>query len=48
MFLLCFVLFWLLTINHAAMRIAAPAFVYSLSLLNINLGEIPKKRMEQS
>lgn len=48
MFLLCFVFFWLLTINHAAMRIAAPAFVYSLSLLNINLGEIPKKRMEQS
>jgi hypothetical protein len=48
MFLLCFVLFWLLTINHAAMRIAAPAFVYSLSLLNIDLGEIPKKRMEQS
>ena len=45
MFLLCFVLFWLLTINHAAMRIAAPAFVYSLSLLNINLGEISKKRV---
>jgi hypothetical protein len=44
MFLLCFVLFWLLTINHAAMRIAAPAFVYSLSLLNINFGEITKKR----
>lgn len=43
MFLLCFVLFWLLTINHAAMRIAASAFVYSLSLLNIDLGEIPKK-----
>jgi len=45
MFLLCFVLFWILTINHAAMRIAAPAFVYSLSLLNINFGEIPKKRI---
>jgi hypothetical protein len=44
MFLLCFVLFWLLTINHAAMRIAAPAFVYSLSLLNINFGEITSKR----
>ena len=44
MFLLCFVLFWLLTINHAAMRIAAPAFVYSLSLLNINFGEITTKR----
>lgn len=38
MFLMCFVLFWLLTINHAAMRTAAPAFVYSLSLLNVQLG----------
>ena len=35
MFLLCFLAFWFLTINHAAMRTAAPAFVYSLSLLNI-------------
>ena len=31
--------FWLLTINHAAMRIAAPAFVYSLSLLKVHLDE---------
>ena len=37
MFLLCFVVFWLLTINHAAMRTAAPAFVYSLSLFNVQL-----------
>ncbi|RTY85547.1 O-antigen ligase family protein [Flavobacterium sp. RSP15] len=37
MFLLCFVAFWFLTINHAAMRTAAPAFVYSLSLLNVQL-----------
>jgi hypothetical protein len=44
MFLLCFLLFWLLTINHAAMRTAAPAFVYSLSLLNVQLG-LPKKRL---
>jgi hypothetical protein len=35
LFLMCFVAFWFLTINHAAMRIAAPAFVYSLSLLNV-------------
>ena len=35
MYLLCFVVFWFLTINHAAMRTAAPAFVYSLSLLNV-------------
>jgi O-antigen ligase len=44
MFLLCFVAFWFLTINHAAMRTAAPAFVYSLSLLNIQLGFPSKKR----
>jgi O-antigen ligase len=34
-FLLSFFIFWLLTINHAAMRIAAPAFVYALSLLKV-------------
>jgi hypothetical protein len=44
MFLLCFVAFWFLTINHAAMRTAAPAFVYSLSLLNVQLGGISKKK----
>lgn len=46
MFLLCFVLFWFLTINHAAMRTAAPAFVYSLSLLNVQLGGGSKKESE--
>lgn len=38
--------FWLLTINHAAMRIAAPAFVYSLSLLKVYIIDpvrIPKE-----
>lgn len=30
-----FYIFWLLTINHAAMRIAAPAFVYALTLLAV-------------
>ncbi len=34
-YLLCCLMFWLLTINHAAMRLAAPAFVYSLALLKI-------------
>lgn len=34
-FLLSFFIFWALTINHAAMRIAAPAFVYALALLNV-------------
>jgi hypothetical protein len=47
MFLLCFVLFWLMTINHAAMRIAAPAFVYSLSLLNISLLPIQNERVKE-
>ena len=34
-FVICFIVFWLLTINHAAMRLAAPAFVYALSLLKV-------------
>jgi hypothetical protein len=46
MYLLCFVAFWFLTINHAAMRTAVPAFVYSLSLLNVQLGT-PKKRPQE-
>ncbi len=38
-----FYVFWLLTINHAAMRIAAPAFVYALTLLNVNLKPLRKE-----
>jgi hypothetical protein len=38
---LSFVVFWLLTINHAAMRLAAPAFVYALSLLKVYTVEKP-------
>jgi hypothetical protein len=34
-YIMSFVIFWLMTINHAAMRMAAPAFVYALSLLNV-------------
>jgi hypothetical protein len=30
-----FVAFWFLTINHSAMRIAMPAFIYGLALLQI-------------
>ncbi|OCB76536.1 O-antigen ligase family protein [Flavobacterium crassostreae] len=37
LYLFCFVVFWFLTINHAAMRTAVPAFVYSLSLLRVQL-----------
>jgi hypothetical protein len=42
-FLLCFVIFWFLTINHAAMRTAAPAFVYALSLLVIRFEKSSKE-----
>ncbi len=30
-----FMIFWFLTISHSSMRIAAPAFIYGLALLNI-------------
>jgi O-antigen ligase len=35
-FLSAFVLFWFLTINHSAMRVAFPAFIYGLSLMIID------------
>lgn len=38
-FALVFMVFWLLTINHAAMRVAAPAFVYALALLKVKFKE---------
>lgn len=31
-----FILFWILTIAHSSMRIAAPAFIYALCLLNLD------------
>ncbi|MCG1036615.1 O-antigen ligase family protein [Polaribacter sargassicola] len=34
-FLVAFFVFWFLTINHTAMRIAFPAFAYGLSLIRI-------------
>lgn len=42
LYFLSFFVFWLLTINHAAMRTAAPAFVYALSLLAVQV-KIPEK-----
>jgi hypothetical protein len=42
LYFLSFYFFWLLTINHAAMRTAAPAFVYALSLLSVKV-KIPEK-----
>jgi O-antigen ligase len=44
-----FYVFWLLTINHAAMRIAAPAFVYALTLLKVRMQPlITTKSTEES
>jgi len=40
-YVFCLLFFWLLTINHAAMRIAASAFVYSLSLLKVYMDDAP-------
>jgi len=34
-FIISFYVFWFLTINHSAMRIALPAFIYFLSLIHI-------------
>ena len=45
-FLLSFFVFWALTINHAAMRIAAPAFIYALSLLKVTFDEKPTVHRE--
>ena len=38
-FLFSFLMFWLLTINHAAMRTASPCFIYALALLNIRFDD---------
>jgi len=45
-YLLCCLCFWILTINHAAMRLAAPAFIYALSVLKIYKHEEPAVRRE--
>ncbi len=37
-----FFLFWLLTINHAAMRTASPAFLYAMSLILVKV-KIPEQ-----
>ena len=41
-----FYLFWFLTINHSSMRIAAPAFIYGLCLLNIQYDRPPLHRKQ--
>lgn len=46
-FFFSFYLFWFLTVNHSSMRIAAPAFIYGLSLLNVYY-EKPVVRRKQT
>jgi len=38
-YLFSFLAFWFLTINHAAMRTAAPSFIYALSLLHVKFDD---------
>jgi hypothetical protein len=38
-FLGAFFIFWFLTINHSAMRVSFPGFIYGLSLIRIKLNE---------
>jgi hypothetical protein len=38
-----FLIFWIATINHSAMRIAAPAFFYGLALLYVVKPKVKKK-----
>jgi len=39
-----FLIFWFATINHSAMRIAAPSFFYGLALINVVPNRKPKTR----
>ena len=43
-FFFAFLAFWFATINHSSMRIAAPAFVYALALLNVTHEKRPIHR----
>ena len=43
LFLIPLIIFWGATINHSAMRIAAPGFIYALALLNIQYPGYAKK-----
>lgn len=48
LFLIPFVIFWGATINHSAMRVAAPGFIYGLALLSVNYKTYKgKKRKKQ-
>lgn len=39
LYLFCFLVFWFLTINHAAMRTASPSFIYALSMLKVRFDD---------
>lgn len=41
-----FLCFWFATINHSSMRIAAPAFIYALALLNVTNEKRPIHRKQ--
>lgn len=41
-----FLAFWFATINHSSMRIAAPAFIYGLALLNVTHEKRPVHRKQ--
>ncbi|GAB5564483.1 MAG: O-antigen ligase family protein [Winogradskyella sp.] len=43
-FFYSFLIFWFATINHSAMRIAAPGFIYALALLNVTYEKRPLHR----
>lgn len=43
-FFYAFMAFWFATINHSAMRIAAPAFFYAIALLDIEYEKRPVRR----
>jgi hypothetical protein len=46
LFFYAFLAFWFATINHSGMRIAAPAFIYALSLLNVTYDTAPIYRKQ--
>ena len=45
-FFYAFLIFWFATINHSAMRIAAPAFFYGLALLYVVKPKLKKKKVK--
>ncbi len=47
-FLIAFYLFWFLTINHSAMRVAFPGWIYGLCLINLIEGEEDEESYEEA